>query len=32
MMFTFLFSTGNTFMGKFGPKKQNGQFKLKFGT
>ena len=28
----FLFSTGNTFLGKFGPKNQNCQFKLKFGT
>ena len=28
----FLFSTGNTFLGKFGPKNQNCQFELKFRT
>ena len=28
----FLFSTGNTFLGKFGPKNQNCQFELKFHT
>ena len=28
----FLFSTGNSSLGKFGPKIQNGQFELKFGT
>ena len=28
----FLFLTGNTFLGKFGPKDQNCQFKGKFGT
>ena len=28
----FLFSTGNTFLGKFGPKNQNCQFELKFCT
>ena len=28
----FLFLTGNTFLAKFGPKNQNYQFKLKFGT
>ena len=32
VMFNFLFSTGNTSLGKFGPKIQNGQFELKFGT
>ena len=32
VMFTFLFSTGNTFMGKFGPKSQNCLFKVKFDT
>ena len=26
------FSTGNSFLGKFGPKTQNYQFKLKFCT
>ena len=26
-----LFSTGNTCLGKFGPKTQNCQFELKFG-
>ena len=26
----FLFSTGNTFLGKLGPKNQNCQFELKF--
>ena len=29
-MFTFL--TENTFLGEFGPKNQNVQFKLKFDT
>ena len=28
----FLFLTGNTFLGKFGPKNQNCQFELKFCT
>ena len=28
----FLFSSGNTFLGKLGPKNQNYQLKLKFGT
>ena len=28
----FLFLTGNTFLGKFGPKNQNCQFELKFRT
>ena len=28
----FLFSTGNTFLGKFGPKNENCQFELKFCT
>ena len=28
----FLFSTGNTFLGKYGPKNQNCKFKLKFRT
>ena len=28
----FVFSTGNTFLGRFGPKKQNCQFELKFRT
>ena len=28
----FLFLTGNTFLGKFGPKNQNCQFELKFHT
>ena len=32
MLFTFLFLPENTFLGKFVPKSQNYQFKLKFGT
>ena len=32
VMFTFLFSTRNTFMGKFGPKNQNDQFEVKLGS
>ena len=33
VVFTFsFFSTRNTFLGKFGPKIQNYQFMLKFGT
>ena len=30
VMLTFMFSTGNTFLGKFDPKNQNCQFELKF--
>ena len=29
---TFLFTIGNTFLGKFGPKNQNCQFEMKFRT
>ena len=32
VMFTFFFSTRNTFLGKFDPKNQNCQFQLKIGT
>ena len=32
VIFTFSVSTGNTFLGKFGPKNENCQFKRKFGT
>ena len=32
VMFTFLFSTGNTFFGKFGPNNQNCQFERKICT
>ena len=32
MVFTFLFTLEIVFFGKFGPKDENCQFKLKFGT
>ena len=32
VMFTFSIFDWNYLLGKFGPKNQNGQFKLKFGT